>query len=99
MLPFFNIHASLIRMYFGFNSKTLQNPQNLIISRCIVLLSIKLIKGFKKNTSNPGRATLGYGRAAAEIDRVSELYPEDILKNPVCNGMVSFQKVDNGSMS
>ena len=36
----------------------------------------------KKNPSE--RGAIGYRRAASGIDRVSEFYPKDILRNPVC---------------
>ena len=35
------------------------------------------------NPSYPGRGAIGYCRAEPGIERVSELYPEAILRDPV----------------
>ena len=37
----------------------------------------------KKNASNPGCGAIGYCHAIPGIDRVSELFLEDILRSPV----------------
>ena len=44
----------------------------------------------KKNPSDPGRGAIGYCCAEAGFKRVSELYPEDIVKNPVPQGCIIF---------
>ena len=52
-----------------------------------------------KNPSNLGRGVIGYCRAEPGIDRVSELYPEDILVNSVhCDGpSIDDEEVDDDS--
>ena len=58
-------------MFSGYNSETLHDLK----------WKKKLLK--EKNAPNPWRGAIWYCRAAHGIERVSEWYPEDILRNPV----------------
>ena len=68
-------------MSFGYNSETLRNPPNLT---CLIIY-FKMNKVLKRRINQilGAAQAIGFYRASPEFDKVSELYPEDIIKNPV----------------